>query len=353
MDLSTEELSQVTSALGDSLAQEFVQCIFGTVYVYHYLTTVAEEVGAIWPQRWRTGRILFTLTRYTPLLAFPVDMLIGKKVHTTLTPNACEGLWMALYYTRKVTVISSELVLLLCLHALLGARHIYLISMLLIYASLTITKVILLITSGYITDVSLALPISSLDQYLGYACTWGGTVSPHSMHTYNQTAYISFANGLCTAALALAVIYVRYRAQTGSLIQTIRRDSGIYILSLIAVSFPNAIIAAFHLNEGWSNIIITVLSHLQCNFVPIVACRLLLNIRMPEDRALFSRVSTLLFEPGGRMSSLESNSSTSEKPHKRAQFLGIGRTCGMKKGKKEVGENATGSDGDCETVQEV
>ncbi|KAF5320557.1 hypothetical protein D9611_010688 [Ephemerocybe angulata] len=92
--------------------------------------------------------------------------------------------------------------------------------------------------------------------------------------------------------------------------------------------------------------------HNNCNFVPIVACRLLLNIRMPEDRALFSRVSTLLFEPGGRMSSLQSDSSTSEKPHKRAQFLGIGRTCGMKKGKKEVEENAAGSDGDCETLQE-
>ncbi|KAF6753869.1 hypothetical protein DFP72DRAFT_848798 [Ephemerocybe angulata] len=84
-----------------------------------------------------------------------------------------------------------------------------------------------------------AVPLSQLDRELGYNCTWSeGEISTAVKTGRDAAAYVAFAKGTCIAALAVVVLYVRYRNQSGSLIQVIRRDGGLYIFLLTEPWIP-------------------------------------------------------------------------------------------------------------------
>ncbi|KAF6752148.1 hypothetical protein DFP72DRAFT_1171949 [Ephemerocybe angulata] len=91
----------------------------------------------------------------------------------------------------------------------------------------------------------------------------------------------------------------------------------------------NAITIAFSLKLGFYDILDTGLSCLQTFVIPILACRLLLNLRT-DDLAVRSIISSLLFSPassddGDSRDIVDVCNSPEGRANGITQFLGIGR----------------------------
>ncbi|KAF6741236.1 hypothetical protein DFP72DRAFT_1084595 [Ephemerocybe angulata] len=289
---------------------------------------MAEEASTIWPQTWRTGKFLFLLTRYAPILTIPPIILTGFRVYVVLSPEICRGLWIAVEIIYRTTTIASEVVLLLCLYALLGARRRHLVPLAVVYLGLTFGA------SGsvfkYISEGSLALPSSGLTQDLGYACTLRGTVSISAIEGREIAGYVALAKSIAIWCFAIAIFYVRYKNQSGTLISVLRRDSGVYFFSITAMRLANAIAGTFRHRLGFSNVPDSVLQGILTTVLPILACRLLFNMQKNEDAATPSAVSTLLFEPprwneGSHAGPGESHGDAVEM----ARYAGLGRRSGV------------------------
>ncbi|KAF6740867.1 hypothetical protein DFP72DRAFT_1132606 [Ephemerocybe angulata] len=104
MSLTPEEIAELTDEVSLWFTQDYIALGLWTFYLYHYLTTLAEEVSTIWPQQWRTGKILFLLLRYTPICYITLGTLssIPLRPWATLaqcspqaTPQVCQGLSIA------------------------------------------------------------------------------------------------------------------------------------------------------------------------------------------------------------------------------------------------------------------
>ncbi|KAF6749995.1 hypothetical protein DFP72DRAFT_851971 [Ephemerocybe angulata] len=149
-----------------------------------------------------------------------------------------------------------------------------------------------LIEIGALLERVRALPLAEFDRELGYACTWAGGLSSANANKNAIAGYISLAKALCIFALVLFIFLVRYRDQAGTfkLFYVLRRDSGVYILSLAVISSGN-----FKL--GWFSIPDEILGGLNYAVIPVLANRLLLNIWRTEDPEVRKSVSSILFDP--------------------------------------------------------
>ncbi|KAF6756061.1 hypothetical protein DFP72DRAFT_1117460 [Ephemerocybe angulata] len=284
MSLSPEELADLIREANVWLMQD----------LYHYLTTLGEEVTTIWPQKWRTGEILFILLRYFPICYIILAILMELRIHMDLTPKVCQGVDIAnTTAIERVILYGAEVAILLCLHALLGARRRYLALLVLIYTGLTIPVIIL--GNRLDSEVSRTMPLSKLDEELGYGCTWADDFSPNSMKMAVLAGYISLAKATAMAILMLSVFLVRYRKTTGTLLHVLRRDSGVHLFSLIALRLFAAVTNSFVELLGFYNIPDTIAIDAQHTVMPILACRLLLNMRKTEDPSVQKSVSSLLF----------------------------------------------------------
>ncbi|KAF6745201.1 hypothetical protein DFP72DRAFT_926693 [Ephemerocybe angulata] len=296
MSLTPEEISELTDEVSLWFTQDYISVGLWTFYFYHYLTTLGEEVSTIWPQKWRTGKILFLLLRYIPICYIVLAVLLQLRIHIDLTPKVCQRVYIAeATVIRRVGIYGAEVVILLCLHALLGARRRYLALLILIYMGLTIPVIIL--ANRLDSEVSRAIPLSELDQELGYGCTWEGDLSPNIVKIEVIVGYISLAKATSMAILMISVFLVRYRNTTGTLLHVLRRDSGVHLFSLIALRLFAAVAGSFAELLGFYNIPDAIVISGQYTISPILACRLLLNMRKSEDPGVQKSVSSLLFGP--------------------------------------------------------
>ncbi|KAF6748776.1 hypothetical protein DFP72DRAFT_915446 [Ephemerocybe angulata] len=298
MSLAPEELTEIISGFSRSLTLEYIYLGLQTFFLYYYLTTVATEVNFMWPRRWRWGKALFLINRYFPMINYVANILTGFRTYTILAPKACTIIFqicqLAVY---RVYSVSAEVTLILCLHALLGARPVHLTPIMAIYLALTLAAN--LIQIGMLAETSRTLPLSEFGRELGYACTWAGIISPASAKKAAIAGYISLANALCIFALAFFIFLVRYRNQAGTLklFHVLRRDSGVYILSLAVLRLGQAVVSAFRLTLGWFNIPEEILVALNTVVVPILANRLLLNMWRTQNPDVRKSVSSILFDP--------------------------------------------------------
>ncbi|KAF6742444.1 hypothetical protein DFP72DRAFT_1105882 [Ephemerocybe angulata] len=323
MDLTPEDLEMITQGFSNSTNVEYIFLAYYVTYIYYYLTTLTEEMSVIWPQKLKTGKILFLLTRYSPLLLIAIRLPVDYRTFSVLPHQICTGLYLASDGAiSKVIIVSAEIALLLCLHALLGARRRYLALFIAIYTGLTLGAYI----PGYqiVIQASHTSPISELDEALGYPCTWDEDISQSARNALVAAGYVSLTKVVLLAALALAIFAMRYRGQSNSLIYVIRRDSGAYIFSLTAIRFGGAIVSALRSRYAYSNIPDATFSGLVSMIVPILASRLLINMRKTKEPVALSIISTLLFDPP-QDSSDSSEDEFDDPVAEMVQYQGLGR----------------------------
>ncbi|KAF6741886.1 hypothetical protein DFP72DRAFT_227191 [Ephemerocybe angulata] len=327
-DLTLEEVADMTALVYAWTMEEYIYLALFSSYIFYYLTTLAEEISIMWPQRWRTGKLVFLVNRYLPLVLIGNSLLIYYRFHLTMSPKVCTGLYIAngivLY---RVMNLAFEVALLLCLYALLGASQICLTLIIATYAGFTLATTILQI--GYFGEASRMVPISQIDRELGYACTWEGKVSPKAARRYAMAGYITLVKSIAISALALFIFFVRYRKHRGTLLQVVRRDSGIYILSLSALRLGSAITGTHSPTLSQANSIgDSVLDGLANIAMPILTCRLLLNMRKSEDPVVHTMVSSILFDfnpPQGDEDPADGGVGSNAEPLSMVHYAGLGR----------------------------
>ncbi|KAF6745222.1 hypothetical protein DFP72DRAFT_926397 [Ephemerocybe angulata] len=312
---SSEELSEKVTVW---VTQDYISVAFYCFYGYYYLITLPEETRTIWPQKWRTGKALFVILRYMPIAAIAATMLTDMRVYLVITPEICRCLALSIEVAYRLHSYASEVTLLLCLYALLGARQRYLLLLIGLYLGSSIG--ILVPQIKYIRESTQAVPNDQFSQELGYACSWK-PLSQGIIAEIKAVLYFSLAKACCLSGFVILVIYVRYRSQTGTLFTVLRRDGGIHLLSLIAARLI-AKITDF-LNPT-SPLLETCLARFQDAVIPILACRLLLNIHCMEDPGVQSIVSSILFQPAGEIGDPGMTSEMATNPSERAIYTSVG-----------------------------
>ncbi|KAF6757878.1 hypothetical protein DFP72DRAFT_889252 [Ephemerocybe angulata] len=337
MDLSPEDLAELSSTISIWIAQDYISLGFYCFYGYHYLTTLGEEISTMWPQRWRTGKILFLLLRYTVIAYSILGLLNELRVQTVFSLEVCSALWMGKAVLYRIYSFASDLVLILCLHALLGAKRRYLALLVASLTAFTLGEIIP--QAAYIEQGSRASPIDPLDEGLGYACTYGWAFTAEARQGDKVAIHLAVAQAAWMSALAVTILYMRFRrTRRGALTKILWRDGGLYFLSVTAIRLGISITVA--LKPRKYNIPNAINSGLQTVVIPVLACRLLLNMRKSEDPGVCTAVSSLLFDPpsvtSGDSETGSSNDSTSDRAGEVGHYAGLGRRRGAGKEKEEI-----------------
>ncbi|KAF6741883.1 hypothetical protein DFP72DRAFT_1054612 [Ephemerocybe angulata] len=375
MSLTPQQLARLTQVASASLKLESVatngvdlesKVSIHTVYVYYYLTTFSEEVNIMWPQKWRIGKVLFLFIRYAPMF-FMVTILLNMRVYADLSPKTCTNLWLAFRTTLDFTsIIASEVALLICLFALLNARRPYVLLLVAIYTGMTLGASIP--SLRYDERVAQTLPLTDLEHDLGYACTWAGVSDPNLRLANKKAGYVSLAKAVALSAFALYIFLVRYRNQTGTLFQTMRRDSGVYILAFVALRLGAALALTLRTENDlnlpgyvFSMCVLEIQNTDKVSSpvrifqvaVPMLACRLLLEIRKSADTSVRTAISTILFNPPWTGDETKENfdDDAHERPQEMVRFQGLGRRRAADGG--EVNQDAeVGTDTNATVVEE-
>ncbi|KAF6742442.1 hypothetical protein DFP72DRAFT_1105879 [Ephemerocybe angulata] len=262
MSLTPAQIARLTQVASASLKLEYTDLTLHTIYVYYYTTTLSEEVNVMWPQKWRTGKILYVFIRYVPLF-FMATVLVNTRVYINLTPKICTNLWLAFQTTTSFTsILASEVALLICLFALLNARRSYVGLLVAIYTALTLGD---------------SIPSLRYGEYLSRALRLG-TALAVTLRTENDLNLPGYA---------------------------------------FSIMFQTAI--------------------------PVLACRLLVEIRKTEDPAVRTAISSILFDPPSPSENTEDSDyepEINQVPREMVQFQGLGRRRAGEGGRADRDEEA-------------
>ncbi|KAF6755198.1 hypothetical protein DFP72DRAFT_1169812 [Ephemerocybe angulata] len=279
-----------------------------SLYAYHYLLTLDDEVAHIWPQKWTLGKVVFLLARYMPFLRIATDTCLNVRIWASFGEQVCVSLvWLfSLSYHFQTVASDGEktfarasispvnlttitAAFLLCVYALLGAERIHSTVLLAVYSAFTVAisalLVISLVSSKYVSSQNLSYDA----QHNGQACH---ILFDARVHIYEKISdYLIISGTIVAALLGVLTIVIRYRSQNNSLINVIRRDGGMFYLSALALRLSTMIIALPNIQVHVYNLIYTT----QEVALPMLAAGLILNVRKIDDPGTRDRISTLIF----------------------------------------------------------
>ncbi|KAJ3516851.1 hypothetical protein NMY22_g14109 [Coprinellus aureogranulatus] len=308
---------------------------FIAFYVYYLLTTLDEEAEIIFPQIRSGGVALFAFIRYgtcvfialtLPSARFPSARAAGYltaylgnyRNYYTISPEDCKGLLVAYGVVSRLVSLACNIALGLCLGALLRAGKLWLIVIMIIAAAPTVINGLIFTVIGSIQLP--AEPPSPLDRELGYPCAippneeWlTGTIAGVGR---SARIYLSFATTVCLLLLAIVTLVLRYRGQNGRLVQIIRRDGGLYYIALAAIRLVNTIVTTPALypstEQGDGNPAVVLASVANDLIIPVLAQRLMINMRKVDYMGSTPIASRLLFASAPRLADDDPNGEATE-----------------------------------------
>ncbi|TEB28628.1 hypothetical protein FA13DRAFT_774572 [Coprinellus micaceus] len=241
MAVSEETIQALADAVAGWRLQECVYISFFCLYVYYVLTTMAEDVSIILPQKWNRGKTLHMTIRYG-LIVFIAVQLISEN-YFLISPNACKALFIIWNLFNFVVKLTCNFTLGICLGALLQTNTLYLAAIVVLSCGVTLVNAVISVVS---TIQYPAEPISPLDAELGYPCVvpsgeqWSALTIAYTGR--DVRAYVNLVTTTLLSLMGVITLAVRYRGQGGRLIQVLRRDGGVYYLSLLAIRLAEAIV---------------------------------------------------------------------------------------------------------------
>ncbi|TEB29782.1 hypothetical protein FA13DRAFT_595242 [Coprinellus micaceus] len=256
MAMSAEQIQALADAVASWRLQEYIYIAVYCFYVYYVLTTIAEEVTVVLPQRWNRGKIFYMSIRYATLVYIALQLSRDYRNYFSISPEVCKALLTALHVVTSIASLLSEFSLGLCLAALLEAKAIFFCLILALSCGISLVNAIF----GLVSFVQYpAEPVSHLDIELGYPCYF-----PSSKEWGEQTiiyvgrdarTYVNLACTVVLALLAAMTVIVRYKGQGGKIIHVIRRDGGLHYLSLLAIrvafTVSRTVMSVSDFNSSW------------------------------------------------------------------------------------------------------
>ncbi|KAJ3546852.1 hypothetical protein NMY22_g1886 [Coprinellus aureogranulatus] len=230
-------------------------------------------------------------------------------------------IWMVIYDAIfGLEICSCDAALALCLGALLQVKGWYLSGIMMISIGPRIVASIFNLIGNiqypgavqchiqacisHLPMLHSAEPVSDLDKELGYPCylpspeQWVKLTIAYIGHDIRF--YITFATTAVLLLLAGAALVVRYKGHKGHLVQVLRRDGGLYYIVLAGIRLAGAMTrtpAIMSLSQLDSNPGVIVLDASSFVVVPILAQRLMINLRKADYMGSQPIASTLLFAP--------------------------------------------------------
>ncbi|KAJ3529340.1 hypothetical protein NMY22_g9040 [Coprinellus aureogranulatus] len=301
MSLSDKQVQALADAVATWQMQE----------VYYVLTTLDEEVAIILPQKLNRGKMLFFFIRYGTLVFIALQLSRDYQNYLVVSPMTCKVLFVfkdvvpamvsSAAAPRDKMQSRSTAALALCLGALLQVKGLFLSGILVLSMGPRIVTLIFTIVSEIQYP---AQTVSNLDTELGYPCYMPSTEQWLKL-TISETGldirtYIHFATTAGLFLLAGATLIVRYKGHNGQLIRVLRRDGGLYYITLAGIRFGQAItrtpavIAISQLDSSPGYVTLTIASYI---LIPTAAQRLMINLRKADYMGSRPIASKLLFAP--------------------------------------------------------
>ncbi|TEB25825.1 hypothetical protein FA13DRAFT_1817260 [Coprinellus micaceus] len=331
MVVTQEQIDALSAAVSTWRLQEYTHISFFALYIYYVLTTVDEEVRISVPQKWSRGKILFLVIRYGICIFIVLQLVRDYRNYFTLSPATCKALMIVYDVAFYSAALSCSATLGLCLCALLQVRRLYLLPIVFVCMGRTLVQAIfsLVADAQYpgarffpkahapkcppgLTPICPKLPaepIGSLDEELGYPCyvpspdIWATeTVAGIGRDSRN---YLNFAFTIVLFFLAVITLFVRYKGQKGPLIQVITRDGGLYYVALAATGVLSTVLntpAVISVGDVEGHPAYILLNVASITAIPILAQRLMINMREVDYMGSRPLASTLLFANDGTSS---------------------------------------------------
>ncbi|TEB21131.1 hypothetical protein FA13DRAFT_1736451 [Coprinellus micaceus] len=299
VSLSPEELAGLATYVSTSRNQQLIAVSFYTISVYYTLLTFDEEVAIILPQKWNRGKMLFNTIRYGAAVFVLLGIISDTRNFFVIPALGCKTLIILTDIVFRLTILACDIAFGLCLAALLQVEHKVVFTLILLCSTgNTILATVLVL----IIDIeNPAIPISREElEWFGLPCYPTPRPNPHEAYILHVRTYLSF--GLTTVLLILAIssLVLRYTKKTGGLIEIISRDGGIYYLLVTAARFVGAVMTTPVVREAIDGSpAIFLIAAVQYAIVPILAQRLMINMRKVDYLGSEPIASTLLFAPPG------------------------------------------------------
>ncbi|TEB21510.1 hypothetical protein FA13DRAFT_98796 [Coprinellus micaceus] len=301
MALSAKEIQALTDTVAMWRMQEYILIPWYCFYVYYFLTTMAEEVSVIRPQRWNRGKALYMTIRYAMLVYIVIQLTREYRNYIAIPPKSCKALLIGYDLAIGLVALTCSFSLALCLSALVQLKAIYLVAIIVIDCAKPAMSWIINVTADFQYP---AKPTSPLLDELGYPCyyisqkEWSENTIGHAGQ--DVRAYLSLAATTIMFLLGIAAFFVRYKGQGSPLIQVLRRDGGLYYMSMLAYRMLMAIFLTpqvVSISGRDANMAYILLLGAGLALNPILAQRLLINMRKVDYIGSQPVASKLLFAP--------------------------------------------------------
>ncbi|KAJ3546292.1 hypothetical protein NMY22_g2114 [Coprinellus aureogranulatus] len=301
MSLSQEELKGLADAVFMWRLQECIYISFYAFYAYYILTTLNEEVSIMLPQKWNHGKVLFLVIRYGTCVFVALQLSRDFRNYFEISLGGCKGLLIAYDVSYRLASLACDVSLGLCLSALLQVGRGYMAFITLLSAVPSLVG----FAFGLISDIQYpAEPVSALDEELGYPCYVPSSEQWTDLTAYglgrNIRRYIYFATTCVLLIAAVITLVRRYKGHKGRLVRVLRRDGGAYYIALAAFRFATAltntpaIVSTYDMDSHAASIILDSVNTI---VIPILAQRLMINLRKADYMGKRPFASTLLFAP--------------------------------------------------------
>ncbi|TEB28585.1 hypothetical protein FA13DRAFT_1735423 [Coprinellus micaceus] len=301
MDVSAEQVEALASAVAVWRMQEYIVITFYCLYTYYILTTISDELSVILRQRWNRGKMLHAIIRYGTLVFIALQLTRDYRNYFSVSPMGCKALHVIYDAVLWITTMACDFSLALCLTALLQGRLIHLVGV------VTLSCAVPFVNSAMNLVAQIQYPaeqVSQLDEALGYPC-----YSPSAEAWVEETVafigrgtrgYVNLVATILLALLGVATLVIRYNGQGGRLVQVIRRDGGRHYISQLVIRLVSAIVqtpSVIQAPELETSPVFVLINMATIVIIPILAQRLLLNMRKVDYMGSEPFASKLLFAP--------------------------------------------------------
>ncbi|KAJ6511481.1 hypothetical protein C8R47DRAFT_735959 [Mycena vitilis] len=139
MDTASKQIVLLASRLRTINSMHVVNA---TILLFDYIVTLDAEISFMWSSKWSLAKVLFFLTRYSPVFDVPVEMYYS--LVSNLEFEYCSQLHAAASWGTLFGMAVSEAILILRTYALSGRRRCVLLFFTTVWAAGVVASIILL-----------------------------------------------------------------------------------------------------------------------------------------------------------------------------------------------------------------